>query len=139
MTSVIVDTNVVLSYLTDRDEHQQDQAALLFEAAGADTKLVVHQQVVTEMVYALVNHYDQARALVSSVVEEFLALPGVEIVDALRWSRVLVLWPETYRDFTDAVLADLASAYRSAPIATFDEAFSKCLERNEIPTWKFID
>ncbi len=137
MTPIVVDTNVVLSYLTDRKEHQQSQAASLLEATGAKLRLIVHQQVVTEMVYVLVNHYSQPRDLVRSVVEEFLALPGVEAVDALRWSRVLKVWPGTYRDFADAVLADVATNLRSAFVATFDEEFAKSLDRCGIATWGF--
>jgi predicted nucleic-acid-binding protein len=137
MTSVVVDTNVVLSFLTDRNEAQQAQAASLFDSAGVEARLIIHQQVVTEMVYVLVNHYGQSRQLVRSVVEEFLSFPGVEILDAVRWSRVLKLWPGTHRDFTDAVVADAAMTVRSACVATFDEGFANGLGRFGIATWEF--
>lgn len=137
MTSVVVDTNVVLSFLTDRNETQQARAASLFEAAGVEARFIVHQQVVTEMVYVLVNHYGQPRDLVRTIVEEFLSLPGVEVLDAVRWSRVLKLWPNSHRDFTDAVLADVATTVRSASVATFDEGFARSLERCGIATWEF--
>ena len=137
MTSVILDTNVVLSFLTDRNASQQRQSASLIESVGPEISLVVHQQVLTEMVYVLVNHYGQSRALVRSMIEEFLALPATEVVDTVSWPRVLKLWPESYRDFTDAVLGDLAATRRHAAVATFDEVFARRLGRNGVEVWDF--
>jgi predicted nucleic acid-binding protein len=137
MTSVVVDTNVLVSFLTDRDQAQQQLAdALLRQAAERDLMLVVHQQVVTEFIYVMLNLYEQSRESAAQIVAELLALPGVCIVDAVEWSRVLTLWPEPFRDFTDAVLATTCRSGGHDAVATFDESFKKLLARSKLrPYW----
>ena len=42
---VVLDTNVLVSFLTDRDAEQQEQAAALFEtAAQGEAELILHQE-----------------------------------------------------------------------------------------------
>lgn len=51
MKRVVLDTNVLVSFLTDRNAEQQEQASALFEAASSGkTELVLHQIVITELV-----------------------------------------------------------------------------------------
>jgi len=133
MTSVMVDTNVLVSFLTDRDAEQQDRAAELIQRAAArDLELVIHQQVLTELIYVLLNLYGQSRESTAQVVADLLALPGVRVVDAVEWSRVLALWPQPFRDFTDAVLAATCRSGSHESVATFDEAFKRLLGRLEL-------
>ena len=129
MISIVPDTNVLLSFLTDRDATQQAMASDLIRAA-ADRELVLalHQQVITEMVYVLLNRYHQSREQAAQIVGDLLALPGVSAVDSLEWSRVLALWPQPFRDLTAAVLAVVCRAGRHDAVATFDERFKKLLE-----------
>jgi predicted nucleic acid-binding protein len=129
MTSVVVDTNVLLSFLTDRDAAQQEQASeLLGAAARRELDVVLHQQVVTELVYVLLNLYGRSREDTAEIVAELVALPGVVTVDRLEWSRVSALWPEPFKNFADAVLAATCQAGRHDAVATFDESFKKLLK-----------
>jgi predicted nucleic acid-binding protein len=128
MTSVVVDTNVILSFLLDRDAQQQEQATALIERAAARTvELVLHQQVLTELVYVLVNLYDQRREATAQIAGDLLALPGVRAMDSLDWGQVLELWPDPFRDFADAALAAACRCGGHDVIATFDADFRKAL------------
>jgi predicted nucleic acid-binding protein len=130
MTSVVVDTNVLISFLTDRNEKQQELAqGVLQAAADRELDLMVHQQVLTELIYVLLNVYGQRRERVSEVVRDLVALPGVCIVDTIEWSRVFDLWPDPFSDFTDAVLAVSCETARNEAIVTFDEDFKRRLIR----------
>jgi predicted nucleic acid-binding protein len=136
MTSVVVDTNVFVSFLTDRDEVQQAQAEELLQAAARrELDLVVHQQVLTELIYVLLNLYGQTRESISEVVRDLLALPGVRTIDALEWSRVLDLWPDHFPDFTDAALTATCRSGRHDFIATLDETFNRRLVRLELESY----
>jgi predicted nucleic acid-binding protein len=54
MKRIVLDTNVVLAFLLDRNPQQQADAAHLFaEAAAGHHTLILHQAVITEMVYVL--------------------------------------------------------------------------------------
>jgi predicted nucleic acid-binding protein len=130
VTSVVVDTNVFVSFLTDRDKTQQVQAEeVLIAASNRELEVVVHEQVLTELIYVLLNFYDQQGEGVSEVVRDLLALPGVCTIDALEWSRVFDLWPDPIPDFADAVLAATCRSGRHDAIATFDRTFKRRLVR----------
>ena len=120
MSRILVDTNVLISFLTDRDLTQQELAATLFSSTRGEDVLLLHQAVLTELVYVLTNVYALKTAVVAGVLRDLLAMPGVEPVDGLSWSRVLDLWPATVRDLGDAILLAAASTVRGDQLATFD-------------------
>lgn len=133
MKRFLVDTNVLVSYLTDRNEEQQRQASQLLEAAArGEHTLLLHQTVLAELVYVLRNLYSVPGEEVADVLRDLLALPGVETVDALSWSHLLGLWPDTYPDFADACLASVAVRAKVEGIATFDQAFARRLRRGGV-------
>ena len=136
MKRVVLDTNVLVSFLTDRDAEQQAQAAALFEAAAqSEVELVLHQIVVGEMVYVLGNLYQVEAQEIAAMIDDLLASPGVKPVDELSWTLVLELWPGRVSDFADAVLAAVALGGRYDAVATFDRRFVRRLRREGIPRY----
>lgn len=130
MTSVVVDTNVLVSFLTDRDPAQQAQAAeLLAKAADRELDVVLHQVVVIETVYVLRNLYRVGREDTAAIVCEMRAMPGVTALDDLPWSVVLELWPTPFVELTDGALAAVTRVGRYDAVATFDAAFRRRLKR----------
>lgn len=130
MKRIVLDTNVLVSFLTDRDPRQQARAAELFTAASrAEVELVLHQIVATELVYVLRNLYRVEARRIAATIGELLALPGLLTSDDLPWAAVLDLWPATIPDFADAVLVAGTRAGRHDAIATFDLAFRRRLTR----------
>jgi predicted nucleic acid-binding protein len=130
MTRIVLDTNVVLSFLTDRDPRQQAAAAELFEQTAAGEKeLVLHQIVSTELVYVLHNHYRVGGAETAATLRDLLALPGVLSVDSMPWPTLFDLWPAHVPEFADAVLAAVTKVGRHDALATFDTAFRRRLRR----------
>ena len=128
MIRVVIDTNVLVSFLTDRNAQQQARAAVLFEAAPrGELEIILHQMVISEMVYVLSNSYDLAALEVAQIVEDLLATAGVTPVDEVLWPRVFEFWPHHFPDFADAVLAVVASEKRYDSVATFDQKFSRRL------------
>jgi predicted nucleic acid-binding protein len=135
VSRIVLDTNVLVSFLTDRDPAQQARAAKLFAAAasGAD-ELVLHQMVVSEMVYVLTNLYRLDASTVAAILADLLALPGVRPLDSVDWPAVLELWPGRFTDFTDACLAAVARQGRFDAVATFDRPFARRLAREGLTT-----
>ena len=130
MKRVLLDTNVLVSFLTDRDRGQQERAAQLLESAADDqVELFVHQTTLFELAYVLLNLYGRKPEEVRPVLEGLMALPGVSIVDALTWSEVLSLWPKAFPHLADTALAAACRDLRCDGIATFDKRFLRQLER----------
>ena len=128
MRQVVLDANVALSYLTDRNPEQQEKAGRLFLLASTrELGLVLHQLVLSEIVYVLRNHYRVGAEETSEILRDLLAGPGVRPVDRLVWSRVLGFWPSRFPDFADAALASVVVEDRWDCVATFDRDFAKRL------------
>ena len=136
MARVIVDTNVVLSHLVDRDPEQGERATALFEdGARGEHELIVHQLVVTEAVYVLVRVYDIDVDEIAAIVRDLLEAPGVVPLNDLSWTTVRALWPERAPDFTDACLAALVRTGRFDSLATFDAGLTGQLRQLDLPTY----
>lgn len=130
MTRVLLDTNVIISFLTDRDKKQQALAARLLEqGADGEVELLLHQVVAVEVVYVLRNRYGVEAAAVAQVLRELLTMPGVTTVDAIPWGALLDLWPATVSGLADAVLAAVCRAERCDAVATFDTGLQRSLAR----------
>lgn len=132
MTRVLVDTNVLVSHLVDRDPAQQRRAVeLLRQAADGAIEAVLPQIVTSELVFVLTNFYRQPPGVVADILRDLLTLPGVGSLDELDWQTLLALWPERIPSFADAAVAAVAKRHRLA-VATFDRAFVKRLRREGI-------
>jgi len=132
---LLLDTNVLISFLTDRNRAQQDRAAKLLEsAADGHLELLVHQAVLFELAYVLLNLYDRKPAEVRQILERLLLLPGVGVVDTLSWGEILGLWPKAFPHLADAALAVACRELRCDGIATFDTRFLRQLERAGSPS-----
>lgn len=83
---------------------------------------------VHELVYVLLNVYDQRRGATAEIVSDLLALPGVQTLDSLEWGQVLRMWPEPLHDFADAALAAACRSGGHDAVATFDVTFARALQ-----------
>ncbi|MEX1027442.1 MAG: PIN domain-containing protein [Candidatus Paceibacterota bacterium] len=135
MQPILIDANVVISFLVDRIPRQQEQAAVLFQsAADQQARILLHQHVLAETVYVLLNVYDQPVADVAATASDLVTLPGIERVDRLNDARLFELWPATIRDFGDAVIAAVASEEK-CPVATFDAKLRRLLKKLGLAVW----
>jgi predicted nucleic acid-binding protein len=140
MKRIVIDTNVVISFLTDRDLRQQEIAARIFEdAASATLEVVLHQAVITEVVYVLQNLYKQAPAAVAATIRDLMDMPGVIVADEMPWSSLFEIWPGKIETYADAALAAVTASGGHEYLATFDRGFRKQLKRLGIRTYPPVE
>lgn len=133
---VLVDTNVLVSFVTDRNPTQRKSADLLLGAArGGKILLLLHQQVLSEVCFVLTQLYERPAREVREMLTSLVRSELVAAVDALDWSRLLELWPAVLPHFGDACLVASVEAVGADAIATFDRVLARRLRRLGIETY----
>jgi predicted nucleic acid-binding protein len=128
---VLVDTNVLVSFFTDRNPEQQERADALFRAAAhRELTLAVHAISISEMIYVLRNLYKVEPPKIAHALRLLLAMPGVVSVGEVVWSLVLEHWPESIPSLGDAVIVATAVDGRYDAVATFDANLGKKIAKH---------
>lgn len=126
LPQVIVDANVLLSLLTDRNKKQRaDGQELLRRAGRGEVTIVLPQFIVFETIYVLRSVYRYSASEITAALREAIALPGVILVDDCPWPVFFEHWSDLRPDIGDASILALAVTKRYDSVATFDRGLSK--------------
>jgi predicted nucleic acid-binding protein len=121
--TAIVDTSVLVRYLTGDPPHQAELARRLIES---EEVILVPVSALSETAYTLGHHYNTPRA---SIVDLLLELTGRDNVDVLDLPRELasealaLCRPSNRVSFSDALIWAAARAVPRGPLHTFDQRF----------------
>jgi predicted nucleic-acid-binding protein len=128
MKKLVIDTNALISFVTDRNLVQQEKITAIFEdAAKLKITVLCPQNVLTEFVYVLDRIYKHPKPKIRSMIADFITLPGVQIIHALNFEILLKLWPDQIADFGDAIVASVCMVEKGSRIVTFDTKFIRTL------------
>lgn len=124
-----IDTNCLISYVTDRNISQQKRITpFIEEAAVLKHKLIITSGVITEFVYVCTVVYKLDLLRVRSLIVDILNTPGMEVAEEYSLSFILHVWPSFITDYGDAVLAASVQT-NGGLLLTFDcELRKKCKE-----------
>lgn len=126
MRTVVVDANVFVSFLVDRNAKQRDAAdELLQRAAAGDMAAILPQFVVFETAYVLQSQYGITGERLAAVIRDVVTTPGVQTIDTCPWRRVFELWPNPLPGLADASIVAVATTHRYDALATFDQKLAK--------------
>jgi len=124
-TRYLVDTNVLLRFLSGQPVKQAEAAKRLFEAAAAGTvSLDVSPIIVAEAMYTLLSFYKVDRVEASSKLAALLRRRGVRLREADQVFGALERLQRTNVGFADAFLA-AGGADEGVAIASFDRDLDK--------------
>ena len=138
MRKCIIDTNALISFVTDRNPAQQDKIAKLLEdAVQLKVRVLCPQNVLTEFIYVMDAVYRVRKTEIRDIVKDFINLPGIEIVHQINLKTLFVFWPEKVPDFGDAIIAALCKDTTGASVATFDRKFRIKLKKLDLPMTTF--
>ena len=130
MKKYIIDTNALISFVTDRNLAQQEIVAPLFEAASRlKCSLICHKFVLTEFVFVMDRVYGTPKETINAMLRDFIAMPGVEVHQQTDLNPLLSFWPAKIADFGDALIAATGKSMKGAIIVTFDEKFKTDLKK----------
>jgi predicted nucleic acid-binding protein len=135
---LIIDTNALISFVTDRNPVQQDKIAALFDnAARLKVRVLCPQNVLTEFVYVMDAVYGIDKAEIRDIIRDFINLPGIEFIDHFNLKTLFELWPENIPDYGDAIVAVVCRNTKGASVATFDRKFKVKLKKLGLAVFSF--
>ncbi len=135
MKRYVIDTNALISFVTDRNLEQQQKIAPLFESV-AQMKAVIlcHQHVLTEFIYVLDRIYQVPKEEIARMIKDLIKMPGIEVIQEVDFETILSWWPDPIPDFGDAIIAAAGKARSRAMVVTFDRKFATKLKALGINT-----
>ena len=123
---VLIDANVFVSFLVERNEEQRAAARALLDAAGdGQVEAFVTQFAIFEVTYVLQSYYGMPTPRVAALIRDLIALPGVTAIDDCPWKKVFESWPEPLAGLADATSVAVTIANHYDAIATFDRKMTK--------------
>ena len=134
VTRYLVDTNILLRFLSGEPAAQAAAARKLFErAAKGEVILEVPTLIIAEAYYTLVSFYEVERKVAAGKLSALLQQHGVKVPDASLVQTTLGWLQTSNVGFSDAYLAAAASEER-VTVASFDADFDKLRVARDIPS-----
>ena len=136
MIRYVIDTNALISFVTDRNPEQQQKIAPLFESA-AHMKAVMfcHQHVLTEFIFVLDRIYHVPKNEIGVMIKDLIEMPGIEVVQEVDFNTIFSWWPDPVPDFGDALIAAVGKTISGSLVVTFDQKFAANLKTLGISIW----
>ena len=125
MARLLLDTNVIVRFLTgDHPAHSPRSRSLFARAAAGDVTLVVTELAVAETVWVLHSFYKLARPAIAAALKDLIESAGIEVQNKASLISALRSFAQTDANFVDAYHAAIAGA-ESIAIASFDRDFDQ--------------
>lgn len=119
----LLDTSVIIRYLTGDNEEYTEKAANIIES---DQTLHVTPVVIVETGYVLTKLYKIPRTAAVDAIIAFIQLPNIEIINMDKsevYEALLLCRPSNKVSLGDAFIWSAAKRYNDKVIYTFDRGF----------------
>ena len=125
MSTLLLDTNVIIRFLTgDHPTHSPRSRNLFARAAAGEVSLVLTDLALAESAWVLQSFYQLDRAAIAAALKGVVESIGVEVQNKAIQVNALRNFAQTGVNFVDAYHAAVAEA-KSIAIASFDRDFDQ--------------
>jgi len=122
--NVVIDTNVFISLVTERDPVQRAKSEALLESAErGEIVIVLPQFIIFEFIHAVREFYDLSAEETKPLIADTMALPGVIVTDDCPWPQFFEHWSDLRPDVGDAAVLAVAIEH-GYTLSTFDRKFA---------------
>ncbi len=122
MKKYVIETNALISFVTDRNLKQQQIMKAVFETASLLKGIILcHSHVLTEFFYVMEKIYQVPPLEIKEMVMDFMILPGVRVVQEINFKALFDYWPQIIADFSDALVAALCKTQKGSVLLSFDQ------------------
>ena len=129
----VIDTNLLVRYLTEDDPAKaNDVKRLLLKAAQDEVRLLIPSVVIAELVWVLQSFYKLERSEMVPLLNAILHTRGVEVSDKTVVSDAIAIYRDEAIDFIDAWIVAFAKAAEVRAIYTFDRKHFKGIDGIEM-------
>ncbi len=125
MSRLLLDTNVIVRFLTgDHPAHSPRSRNLFARAAAGDVTLIVTDLALAETAWVLQSFYSLDRNAITAALKDLIDSAGIEVENKATLLSALRNFAQTDVNFVDAYHAAVAAA-ESVAIASFDRDFDQ--------------
>lgn len=127
MMQLLVDTNILLRFLTQEPEGQAFEVNnLMSKVEKGQIRLVIHPMVLAECSYVLKGRYfGLTNHEIGSMLTDLIMSKGIGCIEETIIQRALTIFSEKNVDFEDAYLAAYTVYNESVQLITYDQDFQK--------------
>jgi len=127
----VIDTNLLVRYLTEDDPEKAKSVERLLKRAGrGEIRILLPSVVIAEFVWVLESHYKMEAGEISELVGAILNTPEVEAQDKNILREALKTYEKKGIDFVDAWILEFARDRKIKTVYTFDKRHFKETDLN---------
>ncbi|MDP2936401.1 MAG: type II toxin-antitoxin system VapC family toxin [Dehalococcoidia bacterium] len=132
--SLLIDTNVLLRFLTGDDPSKAEACKELFERAERnEVELHINELVLAELVWTLRSSYGRAREQIVEALEAIMSLAGLHVHRKAVLEEAIDLYERFNVDFVDAYNAADLRARGLDAVCSYDAHFDRLGVRRLAP------
>ena len=126
---VVIDTNLLVRYLTLDDPEKADAVESLLNKAGSgELYILIPSIVIAELVWVLESFYKMEPVTISELVESVLNTPGLEVDEKESIFAICKTYRNKKIDFIDAWIIEFAKKNKINTVYSFDKKHFKNLK-----------
>lgn len=122
----VIDTNLLVRYLTEDDPEKAKSVERLLKRAGkGEIRILLPSVVIAELVWVLESYYEMGAGEIAELVGAILNTPGMETQDKHILREALKTYDKKRIDFVDAWILEFARERKIKTVYTFDKKHFK--------------
>ncbi|MEW6456728.1 MAG: PIN domain-containing protein [Acidobacteriota bacterium] len=132
---VIIDTNLLLRFLTNDDAEKAEKVQFLLEKAEKkEIIIIIPSIIIAELVWVLESYYKIEREEIMEMIISILNTPGIQVVEKDLIYSSIKTYENKKIDFVDSWISEFAREKRIETILTFDTNHFKKIDWLNIET-----